>query len=99
MQENTQEKTQNKFDLDFWLKENIKKENLVDYFSFMISLEPEFKGELIDIQKKILKRNKSALSLLITFTSTHLKNEKNENLKLLIKKLIQTLMDNPKGLK
>lgn len=99
MRENVQTVERNKLDFDYWLNEPIKMSNLKDYFAFMISLDPEFKGELILIQKKIMKRNKAALSLLISFMSLNLKNEKNEKLKLLVKKLIQALMDNPKGLK
>ncbi len=92
-------KTEDDLNLEFWLKEPFKKDNIEDLFSFLIKLEPEFNGELIIIKKKILKKNKSALSLLISFNSNNLKNNKNDDLKLLIKKLIQTLMDNPKGLK
>lgn len=99
MEKNIDSSLDNLNNFDFWLNEPFKKDNIKPLFVFLSNLEPEFKEELIEIQKKILKKNKSALSLLITFTSTNLKNNKNENLKALIKKLIQTLMDNPKGLK
>lgn len=85
----------NENSFEFWLNEPLKKKNVFEFFEFLGKEYPNNAAELKIIEKKLKRKSITVLSLLITFQRTI----EDDNLKVLIKKLIQTLMDNPKGFK
>lgn len=91
--------TINKLDgqtMEFWLEKKIDDGvTLSGFIDFIINSYPEYSYEFTELKKKIARNNRSALSILITM----LREIENDEVKILGKKFIQVLMDNPKGFK
>jgi len=85
--------------VEFWMNQKIDKNNLLHFFNFIIVSYPEYLEDLTVIRKKIIRKNLSILSNLIVFLRVVDKVDGTDDLCLMIRKLIQVFIDNPKGFK
>lgn len=83
--------------VDEWFNEEITIKNVSNFLKFMASEFEEHSEQFLDIRKKILRKNRAVLSILISFSREI--DKTNEDLVKLMKKFIQTIIDNPKWFK
>ena len=83
-----------------WIEEQVTSSNIYEFLDFIIVKYPTYEPELVNIKKKMKKGSRSLLSLVITLRRViDKKDKKNDELVFLLGKLIQAIMDNPKGFK